>query len=70
MKGFIVSSRISIQTSPVCFAMKKCPSATSIYLSVSTNETGINPKYLVPCDKLHLSLKYNWSVASCLNNLF
>ena len=25
-----------------------------------------NMKYLVPCDKSHLSLKPNWSVASCL----
>ena len=31
---------IFIWTSPVCFAVTKCPSSTSMYLSVSTSEPG------------------------------
>ena len=41
MKGFPLSSFISIWTFSVCFDLKKCPSAHSIYLSVSTNNIGI-----------------------------
>ena len=32
---------ICMRTEPFCFAMTWCPSATSIYLSVSSNEPGI-----------------------------
>ena len=38
MKGLPLLSRIFIWTSPVCFAVTKYPSVTSICLSVSTNE--------------------------------
>ena len=41
MKGFTLSSHITILTSPVCFTVTKFLSATSIYLSVSTNWPGI-----------------------------
>ena len=41
MKVFPLSPHIFIWTFPVCFAVTKFPSATSIYLSVSTNDTGI-----------------------------
>ena len=40
MKGFPLSSRIFIWTSPVYFAVTKCPSETSIYLSVFTSKPG------------------------------
>ena len=36
---FILSSRIFILTSPVCFTVTKFLSATSIYLSISSNDT-------------------------------
>ena len=42
MKGFPLSLRIFIWTYPVFFfTVKKCPSATWIYLSVSTNDPSI-----------------------------
>ena len=41
MKGLTLLPCIGIWTSPVYFAVTKCPSATFIYLSVYTNETGI-----------------------------
>ena len=70
MKGFPLLSIISIWTCPACFAVMKWSSKTSIYLFVSTNEPGKNPKSLVSCGKLHLSQKYDWPVASCLHSLF
>ena len=30
----------------------------------------LNPKSLVSCDKSHLSIKYNWSVARFIQNIF
>ena len=47
MKGFPLFSRIFIITSPIFFAVMKCPSAILIYLYVSTNETGIKSKIYV-----------------------
>ena len=41
MKVFPLLSRIFVWCSPVCFAVKKIPSENSIYLSVSSNDTGI-----------------------------
>ena len=41
MKGFPLLLRIFIWNYPSCFTVTKCPSATSIYLSVSANEPGI-----------------------------
>ena len=43
-EGFPVLSQTFIWTSPVCFALKKWPSTTSMYLSVSSNEPGIQSK--------------------------
>ena len=40
MKGFPLSSCMFIWIYPVCFAVTKCPSATSMYLSVSISEPG------------------------------
>ena len=70
MKGFPLSSSISIWSCPFFFAVTKYPSATLIYLSVSTNDLGIKYKISVSCDKSHLSLKFNWSVARCLHSFF
>ena len=44
IKGFPLLSHIFIWNYPVCFAVTKYPSTTSIYLSVSTNEPGIKPE--------------------------
>ena len=41
MKGYLLSSHIYIWTCPFCLAMTWCPSAHSIYLSVSSNNHGI-----------------------------
>ena len=41
MKALPFLSHILIWSFPVCFAVAKCPSETSIYLSVSTNYPGI-----------------------------
>ena len=41
MKGLPLLSHTFIWTSPVCFDVKKLPSATSIYLIIPNNETGI-----------------------------
>ena len=41
MKVFLLSSHIFICTWPFCFAVTWCPSATSTYLSVSSNDPGM-----------------------------
>ena len=41
MKVFTLLSHICIRTDTFCFAVKWCPSATSIYLSVSSNDPGM-----------------------------
>ena len=41
MRGSPLSSQIFIPSYPFCFAVTWCPSATSICLSVSSNEPGI-----------------------------
>ena len=41
IKRFPLSSHIFIWTWPICFAVTWCPSATSIFLSVSSNGPGI-----------------------------
>ena len=41
MESFPLSSRILIWTSPVFFAVEKCPYATFLYLSVSTSNPGM-----------------------------
>ena len=70
IKGFPLLSCIFIWTSPAFFAVAKCPSATSMYLSVSTNDPSIKseiscvlwqvtPKskiQLVTCELSHKSL--------------
>ena len=38
MKGFLLLSHIIIWTYPLCFPMTQCPSATSMYLSIPSNE--------------------------------
>ena len=44
MKVFPLSSRICICTWPFCFARTWCPSATSMYLSVSSNDPEMKPE--------------------------
>ena len=44
MKGFPLLLHIFIQNYPVYFTDKKSPSATSIYLSVSTSDPGTKPE--------------------------
>ena len=46
IQGFTLLSQIYIWTCPVCFAVKKCPLASLIYLSVSTNDPGIKSKII------------------------
>ena len=41
IRVFPLSSHIFIWTCPVCFSVTKLPSATSIFLSVYTNDSGI-----------------------------
>ena len=44
MNVFPLSSHICIHTWPFYFAVTWCPSATSMYLSVSSNDTGMKSK--------------------------
>ena len=55
MKDFPLSSYICIRTWPFCFAMMWCPSATSMYLSVSFNLCTMWWFYCVSllCSKVH-----------------
>ena len=46
IQGFPLLSQIYVWTCPVCFAVKKCPLASLIYLSVSTNDPGIKSKII------------------------
>ena len=60
MKVLLLLLRIFIRISLVCFTATKCPSETSIYLSVYTNEPGIKPEtsgfmwQVVPQSKIQL----------------
>ena len=63
MKGFPLSSSISIWTSPICFAVTKCLSTTLIYLSVSSNESGIKSKISGVMWKF--TLEYKTQLVSC-----
>ena len=60
IKNFPLSSHIFIHIWTFCFAVTWCPSATSMYLSVSYNDTGMKSEiygvmwYVVPKSKIHL----------------
>ena len=63
MNGFPLSSHIIILTSPVCFAVTKFLSATSIYLSVSTSDPGT--KYETSDFMWHVATESKTQLVSC-----
>ena len=60
MKDFPLSSHICIHAWHFCFAVAWCPSATSMYLSVSSNDPGMKTEtygvmwHVVPKSKIQL----------------
>ena len=75
MKGFPLSSRIFILTYSVYFAVKKCPYATSIYLSFSNNDPvtkyeisdvmwQFTPEYKTQLVSYKLSTKYTPGISA------
>ena len=60
IKVFPLLSHICIRTEPFCFSLTWCPSATSIYLSVSSNDPGMKSEtsgfmWHVSPDSTHLN---------------
>ena len=66
IKHFPLSSHICIRTWPFCFDVTWCPSATSMYLSVSSNDPGMKPEtygimwHVAPKSKIQL---VNWELS-------
>ena len=63
MKVYLLLSHIYIWTFPFIFAMTWCPSATSIYLSISYNEPGMKPG--ICCVIWHVALEYKIQLVNC-----